>query len=498
MNMFEKIKLFAARLQRSDDSLSKRVIHGGVWMFILRLANRSIVLIRTIVLARLLAPNDFGLFGIAMLSLTSIEALTNIGFDRALIHRKGDIKNLLSTAWTVQVIRGLLLSLALFFGAPLVGRFFQEPSVEIIIKVLGSAVFIKSLQNIGVVYFQKELNFQNQFIYESIGIVVELSVAVSIALISHNVWALVFAYLARNITQTIVSYLIHKFRPTINLSISNSKTLINFGRWIWGTSVLVFLATQGDDIILGKVLGTTALGLYLMAFQISNIATTDISHVISKVAFPLYSKLQDEINKLKNVYKEVFHIIMTFTLPITVGIFLVLPDFAYIFLGNKWLAMIPAARILVWAGLIRSITVIGGTLFQAVGKPRLDFQMNFFRVMFIAITIYPLIINFDLIGVSIAVLIGILGTVPVLIYRTKEITNISYLGLLKDLLPVIGGVSIMGLSVILIQSLIPQGLFRFCIAIIIGSFIYVSYLWLSWKLFRSGPIKGVRILIDSI
>ena len=85
----------------------------------------------------------------------------------------------------IQVIRGLLLSLALFFGAPLVGRFFQEPSVEIIIKVLGSAVFIKNLQNIGVVYFQKELNFQYQFIYESIGIVVELSATVSMALISH-------------------------------------------------------------------------------------------------------------------------------------------------------------------------------------------------------------------------------------------------------------------------------------------------------------------------
>jgi len=123
-------------LKHPGESLSQRVVHAGFWAFVLRIISRLFGLARTIVLARLLAPNDFGLYGIALLSLSALETFSRTGFEQALIQKKEDIKPYLDTAWTVQVIRGFVLASILVLGAPLVGAFFGEPRAVLLVRVL--------------------------------------------------------------------------------------------------------------------------------------------------------------------------------------------------------------------------------------------------------------------------------------------------------------------------------------------------------------------------
>ena len=163
------------------ETLSQRAIRGGVWMLVLRVAERTLGLVRTVLLARLLVPDDFGVMGIALLAMSALETVSRTGFDVALVQKKGEIREYLDTAWTIQVIRGLLLSGVLLITAPLVARFFDSPESIAITRAIAVVELLKGLTNTGVIYFQRELEFSRQFIYQFSGTFANLAVAVSAA-----------------------------------------------------------------------------------------------------------------------------------------------------------------------------------------------------------------------------------------------------------------------------------------------------------------------------
>jgi len=222
-------------LLHPGERLSQRVVHAGFWAFALRITDRLFGLARTIVLARVLSPNDFGLFGISLLALSALNTFSQTGFQAALVQKKGNIKPYLDTAWTVQVIRGFVLAGILFGIAPYVASFFGEPMAAPLLRVLGLSAVFQGLTNIGVVYFQKELEFHKRFIYMFSGTLADLGVAIPAALILRNAWALVFGLLAGNLVRMTVSYFIHPYRPRVWLDGPKVKELYTFGKWILGS-----------------------------------------------------------------------------------------------------------------------------------------------------------------------------------------------------------------------------------------------------------------------
>ncbi|MCD6270366.1 oligosaccharide flippase family protein, partial [bacterium] len=278
-----KIKRVVNNLMEPGKTLSQRVVKGGFWVFLLRIVNRGFSLIRLVILARILSPNDFGLMGIALLTMATLDTFSQTGFQQALVQKKEDIKSYLDSAWTVLILRGFILFAILFFIAPYAAIFFDAPEAKSIIQVIGFAVLLQAFTNIGVIYFQKELEFNKQFIYQLSGTLADFIVAISAVLILKNVWALVLGLLAGSFARFVVSYLIHPYRPHLSFDLGRAKELFGFGKWVLGSSILVFLITQGDDIFVGKLLGVAALGFYQMAYRISNMPATEITHVISQV-----------------------------------------------------------------------------------------------------------------------------------------------------------------------------------------------------------------------
>ncbi|UCH12355.1 MAG: lipopolysaccharide biosynthesis protein [Candidatus Omnitrophota bacterium] len=374
-------------------------------------------------MARLLSPNDFGLFGIALLSMSCLETFAQTGFEQALIQKKKDIKEHLDTAWTTNLIRAFLLCFILFISAPAIGLFFNNPKAIILIRTIALAVFLKGLTNIRVIYFIKELKFNKQFIYRSIGIMAEFIVGVSLAIILRSAWALLFGLLANYFVTFLVSYIIYPYRPKLELNVEKFKELFSFGRWVFGSSVLVFLLTQGDDIFVGKLLGTVALGFYQMAYRISNMPTTEISHIISQVTFPAYSKLQDNIDKLREAYLKVLQFTAFLSFPIAGLIFILAPDFTRIFLGEKWLPMVPAMQVLVLWGLIRSIGATTGPIFYGVGRPKIITKLQLLQLFLLIILIYPLTMQFGILGAALSVVFAALIPNLIAFYITVKVTE---------------------------------------------------------------------------
>jgi len=413
-------KHFLQQKNEAEQTLSEKVVRGGFWVFALRITQQVFGLVRLIILARVLSPNDFGLMGIALLTMATLETFSQTGFQQALIQKKKDIKSHLDAAWTVLILRGFILFVILYLIAPYAAIFFNVTEAKPIIQVVGLSILLRAFTNIGVIYFQKELEFNKEFLYRFMGTLADFIVAISAVLILRNVWALVFGSLAGNAVGCFVSYLIHPYRPHLDFNLRKAKELFRFGKWILGSSILVFLLGQGDDIFVGKLLGAAALGFYQMAFRISNIPATEYSHLIARVTFPAYAKLQENIPKLREAYLKVLQLSAFLAIPIAGGIFILAPEFTKIFLGKKWIPMIPSMQVLALYGMLNSI-VIPGPLFMAMGKPELRTKLQFFCLIIMAIFIYPFTMWWGIMGTALAVTVSvaIAGSIAIIIALGK-------------------------------------------------------------------------------
>ena len=217
---------------KPEQSLSQKVIKGSFWIFALRISRRALDFVRTVILARLLAPHDFGLMGIALLTLQTLEAFSQTGFQSALVQRKGDISKYLNVAWTILVLRGIVLSTVIFFSAPFIAKFFSTSESKSLIRVVGLSFLIQGFTNIAVVLFQKELNFKKQYLFEVSGFAFDFLVSIFLVFILKNVWALVIGKITGETTRLIASYILDRHRPCLTFHFKHAKELHEFGRWI--------------------------------------------------------------------------------------------------------------------------------------------------------------------------------------------------------------------------------------------------------------------------
>lgn len=476
-------------------SLSQRAVKSSLWVFLLRAVQQLFSLARLVILARLLAPEDFGLMGIAFLVMATLDTFSQTGFQQALIQKKCDIESYLDSAWTFLILRSFIIFIILYLIAPYAATFFVAPEAKPIIEVIGLSVIFQAFTNIGIIYFQKELEFNKQFVYQISGTLTDFLVAIVAVYIIGNVWALVFGMLAGNAAMLITSYLVHPYRPHLNFNIKKLRELSNYGKWVLGSTILVFLVTQGDDVLVGKLLGTTYLGFYQLAYKISNLPATEITHLISQVTFPLYSKIQDDIQKVKYIYLNVLKYTILISFIITVLIFTLSNDFILIFLGEKWMPMVPAIKLLVVSGLIRSVQATSGPIFYALDKIVVDTKIQVIRFLVLAISIYPFIIKWGINGASLAVLISILlACLLSIIILAKSINlfsrDIAYL----IICPSVCGFAAMNI-IFYLKSIINIGVIELLGISIIGVIVYIFTLIIIERIFNYKLLPSVKEII---
>lgn len=423
MSIKNKVKEKTKNLSKPRKTLPQKMVQGGVWISSLRIAGKAFSLIRLIIIGRILAPSDFGIMGIALLTMSALQTFSTFGFKQALIQKKENTDNYLDAAWTVLIIRGFVVFIIVYFIAPYVALFFHTPEVKVIIQVLGLVTFFQAFANIGVIFFHKELEFNKVFLYRFVGMSTNFIVAVVAAIVLRSVWALVLGLLAEKVVNIIVSYLIHPYRPHLSKDLEKAKELFGFGRWILGSSILIFIGEHIDDIFVGRVLSATALGFYQMAYRISNMLETEITTVISSVAFPAYAKIQDQQTRLQKTYFRIMRLIFAVSLPITMGMVLLAPEFTQIFLSEKWMPIVSAMQLLAVAGLIKSIVSTGSPLFIGSGFPKYEFFMQLIRGLIIIIVIYPLIVFMGISGAAIGVILSIAGMLVIWYPLSQKITK---------------------------------------------------------------------------
>lgn len=332
------------RLKRAlspSGSLTSRTIVSGLWTAFTNASGQILQITLLVVLARILSPADFGLYGIATLTLTALQRFSRLGFDTALIQRhEDDVDPYLDTMFTLQILRGFLIAGIAFVGAPLVAAFFSEPRATPILRVIGLVMALQALYNPGTVYFEKDLKFHKEFVMSFSGASSRFVASIGYALVSPTVWALVVGAVVGNAVQLVVSYAVHDYRPWPRFDRDRAAEMIDYGKWIFGSSVISFFYSDGDDIFVGRVLGSGSLGLYQIAYRLSNAPATEIAHTISRVSMPAYSKIQGDERALQEGFHRVLRFSSLASVPMGVGIAVVAPVFVPTFLGNGWGPMV--------------------------------------------------------------------------------------------------------------------------------------------------------------
>ena len=398
---------YQADAEQREGSLTQRVLRGGIWIFSLRLLNNALAFVRKIVLARLLTPNDFGLMGVAVLAMATLETFSETGIHAALIRKKENITGDLDTAWTITALRGAAIFLILVAAAPLIAGFFGSPDATAVVRVIGLSALLTGLRNSGVIYFQKELNFRKQFLYEFTATLATMIVSIVLAVVLRSVWALVWGSLAAAGVRLVSSYLLHPYRPRLRLNMDKAGEMLGFGKWLLVSGILVFLINQGDDIFVGKMLGVVSLGYYQMAFFISNMPSTEITNIVAHITYPAYSRMNAEIERIRSSYRKVLLFTMSLSMPLAGAIYILSEDFIRLFLGDKWQPVVSPIHILVFAGLIRSVAATTGPIFKTMGHPQKDTLWQSVRLVVLAALIFPFTARWGIEGVCAAVLISI-------------------------------------------------------------------------------------------
>ncbi|MFH0943408.1 MAG: lipopolysaccharide biosynthesis protein [Candidatus Beckwithbacteria bacterium] len=393
---------------------SKQAFKGISWLGALRVLIRSLSFIKIAILARLLLPAQFGLFGIAGLILAFLETVTETGVNVVLIQQTDDAKDYLNTAWIVSIARGILISALIFFSIPFITHFFKSSDAQPILKLMSLVPLIRGFINPAIIFFQKQLAFHKEFYFRSSLIFVETLFTVLLTLITRSASSLVYGLIISALLEVILSFVFVKPRPKLAFELLRLKKVLNRGKWVTAASVFNYLFQQGDDILVGRILNTSALGFYQMAYKISTLPITEVADTISKITFPVYAKIALDKPRIKQAYLKVTAIISLLVIPFGLGLFFFTQPIVNLVLGPNWLVIVPVLKILTVFGVIRAITGSASALFLALNKQEYVTALTLSSILGLALSLYPLIVKFGILGAGLAALIGSLTAIPVI------------------------------------------------------------------------------------
>jgi len=382
------------------ESLSPKVIQSGLWSLGGNWLIRGLGIIKMIIIARLLSPVDFGILGLAMLSINALNVFSETGVESALIQRVKIDRSELNTAWTMAIIRGVLLFVVLFLSAGWLAAYFDNFALEPILKVMAVTFLIGGYTNIGIVFFQKDLEFKKKAILESIADIAGTVIAILLAFWLRNVWALVIGSILWVTVKCVGSYRLSSYRPRLQWNWHTAQGLLNFGKHIFWINLIAFIITNVDDALVGKLLDLKMLGFYVMAYSISSIPVSSLSAVLSQIFFPAYAKIQNDPKRIAEAFGQTFETVMLILLPLTSLMITLAHNFTVVFLGEKWLFMVPALQVLCFFGLFRCISGLFYPLHLAMNRPDIQTKIKSLDLITFLILIYPLTLNWGILGTS--------------------------------------------------------------------------------------------------
>lgn len=463
-------------------------------MVAFKLLDRGIGLASTVVLARLLAPSDFGLIAMAMMLIAALQLLFAFSFDVHLIQKADAGRAEFDTVWTCNVLFGIAVAIILAAVAHFMAGFYHEPRLEAVIYTLALGCAAFGFSNIGPVMFRREMRFDREFKFMLCKRMAPVLVTVPVALWLHSYWALALGQLTGTLVAVGLSYYMSSYRP--RFSLEKRSELFGASKWLVINNLLAFLNGRAADFVIGRFAGPAGLGVYTISSEISTLPTTELVAPINRAAFPGYARLAHDLAKLRDSFLNVISMIALFAVPAGFGIVALADMLVPAFLGWKWLDAVPLIQILAVYGVLGALQTNISYVYLAVGRPRLITVVALMQFVLFMALLLPATWYYGATGAAWAFLGTAVLMAPVnqlLIAHQLKLSLRGYFARLWR--PLVAGAAMM-LALNTLKGVLQPGqatpalVVALLASVVCGALVYAAALYLLWRL--SGRTDGAE------
>lgn len=465
----------------------------------MRFTIKSIGLVSTVILARLLLPEDFGVVAIAMSIYAFIKLMCDTGFGTALIQKQHAESELYDTAWTLNIILGVAASFILIILSFFVGDYFDDERLMPVLQALALVSFITSFKNIGIVNFRKEMNFKKDFQFNVLAKIFNFSITMLAAFTLRNYWALLIGMISNSFIYLLLSYRMQNFRPSISLQAW--KELVGFSVWLQINNVLFFINNKSQNLILGKFGDAEDVGFYTVADEVATLPSVELVAPINRAAYPGYARVSHDVGELRKSYCAVFSTILLVAIPCSVGIALTAPYLIPLLLGDKWEPAIQLIQIISLVSILVVMNTNSGYVYIALGKQKITTMIMLARTIIFVIALVNLVPEYKALGVAWSMAIAAIILFPfnqIILARHIELNFINWLLLVNR--PILASLVMAGVVYLfkymaLIQGFPEAGILM--IMIISGFFSFLISLYVFWS-FGGRPEGSEKLIFTNI
>lgn len=429
MKISNNLKLFKNNIKlflKDQQSLFGRAIHSGGLLTVGSFLDAAFRFIRNIILARLLAPDAFGLIWTIAAVIFIAEAFSEIGLSASLIqNKKGADKEFLNVIWWMATCRGIALYIIAYFASPLICSFLNIASDSVTMLRAAFTVFLfRGLTSPRIILLQKELNFKKWVLLTLSATCLGTLTAIILGFILHSPWALVFGVITENFMIFLLSHIFFTFIPKFNFNRLYASEIRNYSQKFFGLPILMVLYAQADNFIIAKVLSLGALGMYGLIKDAADMPNKIFSK-INPIFLPTFSLMQDNRQKLKETLLALTKILASFGLPLfTFSIIFAKQILSLIYTEKYGAVAKPYAAFSIYVFILLCSNLIGNVFF-AIGQPHKQRIASMTRVFFYLIVLYPATKYYGLLGVAVTTLITMVSSLAIQIIYLKKLININ-------------------------------------------------------------------------
>jgi len=471
-----------------DSNINKQIAKGAAWMVAFKMIDKSIGLISTIVLARMLQPEDFGLVAMSMVLLSALNLLISFGFEVQLIQNRNAGRDQFNTAWTFTVIFSVVCGLVLAGLALPASHFYREPRLEAIIYALAFGFALEGFSNIGTVAFRREMQFDREFKFLLGKRMSSLLVTIPLALWLQNYWALVFGQLASTVLSVSLSYYMSTYRP--RFSLASKLELFHTSKWLVINNLFGFLQSRSAPFLLARLSGASSVGVFSIGMEISTMPSNELVAPINRAAFPGYAKAAHDLDKLRDTFLKVIASIALVAIPAGVGVAVVADLFVPAVLGWKWLDAIPLIQLLAVFGVIKALQTNIPYVYLALGMAKRSTIIGGIQVVVYLAALYPAISGWGAMGAAWASLGTAIVMIPVNQAMVAQCLGLGYTQFCRELVRPLIASSAVAAVVLAIKSQLTlrQHSLDYVLALLLcaaaGALVYVIVLYAVWRLWK--------------
>ncbi|MCQ2228949.1 MAG: lipopolysaccharide biosynthesis protein [Bacteroidales bacterium] len=439
--------------------LKQKSINGLIWSAVERFAVQGVQFLVMLIMARLLTPDDYGLLGMAAVFIALSYSLVDSGFSQALIRKQNRTEVDNSTVFYFNIVVGVIVYIVCFSIATLIADFYEKEELSPIIRSLCLVTIINSFAVVQRAQLTILIDFKSQAKASLISAIISGCIGIYLAYSGYGVWSLVWQQLIAAIINTSVLWLYSKWRPNLLFSWVSFRELFSFGSKLMISGLLDTIYKEIYPIIIGKLFNASSLGHYTRAKHFSEFPSSNLTGIIQRVTYPVLCEIQDEENRLREVYRRFLKMSAYVIFPLMICLSAVSIPFIKVAIGDQWLFCAKLLQIICFAMMWYPIHAINLNLLQVKGRSDLFLKLEIVKKI-ISIIVIVFTVPYGLVVMCYGQIVNSLIALIINTHYTGKLIGLGFMNQVKDLLPTIVLSMVMFVFVIYLQELIVSDIMK--------------------------------------